>query len=748
MEIKEIFESNNLSGSTKKELANFLVSKFGIEKPVAFFEIEKAMQNGDIILNDDTDTIMLPREMGLTKAKLSLSTKGYGFAMIEGRENDVFIPKPFVGKALNGDTILVEIQPDKFDTTKEIAIVRQVLKHTDLNIVGIVQKGKRGMIYVTPDREVFPNIVIPANFQLDARTGDKVVVKVKEYSDKQPTGEIVEILGESYKPEVELLAIARSYELDEKYPEEQQREAEKVKQELSADDLVGRLDLRNELIITIDGDDAKDLDDAISLKKNSNGTWRLGVHIADVGEYVKMDSVLDKEAFNRATSVYFPRFVIPMLPKALSNGICSLNPQVPRLALSVFMDINNDGQVVKHEIKETVIESNERMTYKNVQAILDGDEALRTRYAEIVPMLEDMATLSDILRNMRFKRGEVDFELRETKIELDENNDVTEVKEYPYLQSNGIIESFMLVANETIAEHYENLKLPFCYRIHQKPDNERYENFLTFLNQYNVSIKDAEEGLNGSKLQNLFDQIKEEEYATVVRRVALRTMKKAIYAPENDGHFALAAPYYCHFTSPIRRYPDLCIHRIIKKDLRGELTPESVEYLKGFVTKACKQSSEKERNADEAERTVDDYLKCMYMKKHLGEEFDGVISGVTDNALYIELPNTIEGEVKIADLPYDKYEYDEIMHRLAGKNHCFKLGDKMKIKVLSSNEISRELCFGPIFEKEDLKDFKDKKNKKKYEEEKEYKGNKKRQKGKKTGKNKKKDKYQDEEFEL
>jgi len=605
-------------------------------------------------------------------------------------------------------------------------------------------------VYVAPDKDVFPNIVIPANFQLDARTGDKVVVKVKEYSDKQPTGEIVEILGESYKPEVELIAIARSYELDEKYPEEQQREAEKVKQELNADDLTGRLDLRNELIITIDGDDAKDLDDAISLKKNKDGTWHLGVHIADVGEYVKMDSVLDREAFNRATSVYFPRFVIPMLPKALSNGICSLNPQVPRLALSVFMDINENGKVLKHEIKETVIESKERMTYKNVQAILDGDEDLRNRYAEIVPMLEDMAKLSDILKNMRFKRGEVDFELRETKIELDENNEVTEVKEYPYLQSNGIIESFMLVANETVAEHYENLKLPFCYRIHQKPDSDRYDKFLTFLKQYNVSIKDAEEGLNGSKLQNLFDKISEEDYATVVRRVALRTMKKAIYAPENDGHFALAAPYYCHFTSPIRRYPDLCIHRIIKKDIRGELTPESIEYLKEFVTKACRQSSEKERNADEAERTVDDYLKCLYMKKHLGEEFDGVISGVTDNALYVELPNTIEGEIKIADLPYDEYEYDEVMHRLAGKNRCFKLGDKMKIKVLSSNEISRELCFGPIFEKEDLKNCNAKKgkSKKKYQEEKSFKDNKKKQKGKKSG-NKKKERYfDDQEFEL
>ena len=390
MEIKEIFESNNLSGSTKKELANFLVAKFGIDKPVAFFEIEKAMQNGDIVLNDNTDTLMLPRELGLTKAKLSLSPKGYGFAMIRDREEDVFIPKPFIGKALNGDTVLVEIQPDKFDATKEIAIVREVLKHTDLNIVGIVQKGKRGMVYVVPDKDVFPNIVIPASFQLDARTGDKVVVKVKEYSDKQPTGEIVEILGESYKPEVELLAIARSYELDEKYPEEQQKEAEKVKQELSAEDLVGRLDLRNELIITIDGDDAKDLDDAISLTKNKNGTWHLGVHIADVGEYVKMDSVLDKEAFNRATSVYFPRFVIPMLPKALSNGICSLNPQVPRLALSVFMDINENGKVVKHEIKESVIESGVRaklveirMQGKDHSTFIGYDESLYLKVAVI-----------------------------------------------------------------------------------------------------------------------------------------------------------------------------------------------------------------------------------------------------------------------------------------------------------------------------------------------------------------------------
>lgn len=698
--LSKIFEEEKLSGYNKKELAEFLANKFKIEKSVAYFEIEKALNEGELVLGKDDQALFLPKELNLVKAKLSLSARGYGFAIIEGRENDLFIPKAFLGKALNGDTVLVEIQPDKFNPEKEMGIIRQVVKRTDLNIVGTVEKGKRGSIYVVPDNNLYPAITIPREFELDARKGDKVVVKIKDYSDKAPSGEIVEVLGESFKPEVELLGIARSYNLDENYPEEQLRLAEKVPQELTAKDLEGRLDLRGERIITIDGDDAKDLDDAISLTKNADGTWHLGVHIADVGNYVPMDSVLDQEAFERATSVYFPRFVIPMLPKALSNGICSLNPQVPRLTLSVFMDIDNQGKVIRHSIHEAVIESKERMTYNNVQKILDGDEALRERYKDIVPMIEDMSKLSDILKNMRLKRGEVDFELRETKIELDENNEVSEVKEYPYLKSNEIIESFMLVANETVAQHYEKLKMPFCYRVHQKPDSERYENFLTFIKQYGVNIKDADEGLNGSKLQNLFDEISGEDYSTVVRRVALRTMKKAIYSPSCDGHFALNAPYYCHFTSPIRRYPDLCIHRIIKKDLRGELNKENTEYLKGFVAKACKQSSEKERNADEAERAVDDYLKCLYMKKHLGEEYEGVISGVSESAIFVELPNTIEGQINVADLPKDTFEYDDIMHRLVGKNHTYRLGDTLKIKVLSSNEISRELTFGLVREME------------------------------------------------
>jgi len=696
--IKELIKNEKLSGSTQKELAEFLTKKFNIEKTVAFFEIQQAIHNGDIVLDEKTQVLNLPEDLNLVKARLSMSRHGYGFAIVEGRETDVFIPRPFIGKALNGDTIFIEIQPDKFNPDKEMGIVRQVVKRTDVNVVGVVEKGKKGQIYVVPDNKIFPLVVIPREFELDARRGDKVVVKIKDYSDKEPRGEIVEVLGESYKPEVELLGIARSFNLDEKYPEEQERVASKVKQELSEEDFKGRLDLRGEQIITIDGDDAKDLDDAISLSRNSDGTYHLGVHIADVGEYVKQDSVLDQEAFNRATSAYFPRFVIPMLPKALSNGICSLNPQVPRLALSVFMDIDGNGKVVRHSIHESVIESKERMTYKNVQKILDGDKAMQERYANIVPMIKNMEKLSDVLKDMRMQRGEVDFELRETKIELDENNEVSEIMEYPYLKSNGIIESFMLVANETVAEHFEKMKIPFCYRVHAKPDSERYQNFLTFIKQYDVSMKDAENGLNGSKLQNLFDEIKDEEYAEVVRRVALRTMKKAIYLPTCDGHFALNAPYYCHFTSPIRRYPDLCIHRIIKKALRNELNQNNIDYLKGFVTKACQQSSEKERNADEAERTVDDYLKCLYMKKHLGEEFEGKITGVNESGIFVELPNTIEGQIKITSLPNDDYEYDEIMHRLNGKHHTFKMGDTAKIKVLSANELDREILFGLMLE--------------------------------------------------
>jgi len=691
-EIVELFNISNMSGRSIKTFANVVAQKMKIDKSVAYFQINNCIKAGAIYFDTKKDNLYKPEDLGFKSGKLFLHKNGFGFVKVQGLESDVFVPKAFVGRAMHGDVVMLTLEKDRFDESKSIGIIREVISHSPQNIVGRVEKNNKGNLIVVPDNQNFPSIEIPKDFKLEATTNDKVVVRLKDYDDKMPKGEIIEVLGESFKPEVEVLGIARAYDLYEKYPEEQVNEARKIQQEVTLDSMSGRRDLTNETIITIDGDDSKDLDDAISLTMNEDGTYHLGVHIADVGNYVPKHGVLDKEAYERATSVYFPRFVYPMLPVELSNGICSLNPQVKRLALSVFMDIDNQGKVINHEICESIIESNERMTYTNVQKILDKDENLRERYIKIVPMLENMEKLSDILTAMRFNRGEVDFELRETKIVLDAQNNVVDIKAYPYTKANLLIESFMLVTNEVVAEHFKKLGIPFVYRVHDRPDQERLDKFKKFIEQYGINFKHKEK-LSSKDIQLLFDEIKGQDYAQVVRRVALRTMRKAIYSPECDGHFALSAPFYCHFTSPIRRYPDLEIHRIMKKALNHKLTHDEIAILNKEVLASSKHSSEQERNSDEAERAVDNYYKCKYMEKFIGEEYTAVISGVSETKLWIELPNTIEGCVKVESLPSDKYVYNDALLTLTGERRKFRLGDTINIKLTNVNSTTREINF-------------------------------------------------------
>ena len=705
--IIEIYRKQKKNGiCSVNMLANAVAFACDLDSETAMYQVKSLIENGDLVVDLNSKSLSTPQEMGLVQGVLSKNPKGFGFVSAEGFSEDIFIPAVFMGKALYGDRVLVEIVDDKFNEGKKCGIIRAVTGHTTKNVVGTIEKHSKKLYLVPDEADKYPMIEIQPNFTLDALPNDKVVVKIQSYDDKLPVGEVVEILGDSYDASTQIKAILRSYDLYEQYPTRQVDYAKTIKQQVEPEQIKGRLDLRDQLIFTIDGDDAKDFDDAISLSINEDGTYHLGVHIADVSEYVKPNSILAEEAYERATSNYFPRLVLPMLPTELSNGICSLNPHVDRLTLSAFMDIDKNGKVLHFEMHKSVINSKERMTYKNFQKILNGDKEMCLRYPHLIEIAKNMETLSDILSKSRDRRGELDFDLPETQIILDENNEVIDIQAYPIEKSNQLIESFMVVTNEAVAEFMGEVKIPAIYRVHNIPDPERLASFNRFLGQYGLAIKCAGNDfveITPKDFQKLLKEIEDKEYGEVVRKVALRSTKKAYYDIEDLGHFALANKHYCHFTSPIRRLPDLIIHTIIKEYLDGSLSNERKKYWEHYTVELARNSSEKERNADEAERTVNDYYKCKYMSKFIGEEFEGKVNGVTADKIYVELPNTVEGAIKIADLPFDNYVLDEDLHRLDGEHMSFKLGDAVKVKVLSANEIAREINFGLV--KDFVKDY-------------------------------------------
>lgn len=699
-DILNLYQKQRKKGKcTFKMLANTMAYAFDLNESEAEAQLKEMMRNGDFVFDEDAKSLRTPQELGLVQGVLSKNAKGYGFVRINGQAEDIFVPSVYMGKALNGDRVLLEIVDDKFNADKVCGIIRAVTGHTSRNIVGTVQK-KNKRLYLLPDEsDKYPMIEISPNFSLDALPNDKVVVKVQSYEDRFPVGEVVEILGDSYEASAQIKAILRSFDLYENYPEKQVNFAKKIPQEVQPEQLKGRLDLTEELIFTIDGDDAKDFDDAISLSMNEDGTFRLGVHIADVSEYVKPNSVLAEEAYERGTSTYLPRLVLPMLPNDLSNGICSLKPQVVRLTVSSFMDINHNGEVTNFQPVISFIKSQERMTYKNFQKILDGDKEMCLRYPHLIKVAKQMKELSDILEKNRVRRGELDFDLPETQINLDEDYNVVDITPYPVLDSNKIIESFMVINNEEMAKFFEKNKLPGIYRVHGTPDPDRLEAFNRFLGQYGLAIKvkgnDFAE-IQPKDFQKLLKQIEDKEYGEVIRKVALRSTKKAYYDVEDLGHFALANENYCHFTSPIRRLPDLICHTILKEHLRNSLTAERKTYWDKMIVSLARNASEKERVADDAERAVNDYYKCKYMANFLGEEFVGKVNGVTSDRIFVELPNTVEGAIKIADLPYDNYILDEDLHRLDGKYMSFKMGDTIKVRVLATNDLTRTIDFGLV----------------------------------------------------
>ena len=627
--------------------------------------------------------------------------RGFGFVTVEGEEEDIFIPADQTNGAFHMDTVQVAIARTSGGKRKEGTVVKIVARGTT-QLVCTYEKSKT-FGFAVPDNQRFAqDIFIPVERSKGAVSGHKVVVEITDYgkNGKKPEGKVVEIIGHINDPGTDIMSIVKGYDLPVEFSPKIMKQVENVSNEVSKADMAGRMDLRDWQTVTIDGEDAKDLDDAITLVKEGE-LYKLGVHIADVSNYVQENSALDVEALKRGTSVYLVDRVIPMLPHKLSNGICSLNAGENRLALSCIMMIDAKGNVVDHTIAETVIRVDRRMSYTSVKKILEEhDETECREYEELVPMFELMRELAAILRKKRMKRGSIDFDFPETKIILDEKGRPVEIKPYDRNVATKIIEDFMLIANETVAQDYFWQELPFVYRTHENPDAEKIKKLGTFINNFGYTIHIGQDEVHPKELQKLLMKIDGTPEEALISRLTLRSMKQAKYTTMNTGHFGLATNYYCHFTSPIRRYPDLQIHRIIKDNLRGRMNAGKIDHYEKILPEVAKHSSEMERRADEAERETDKLKKVEYMEERIGQVFEGVISGVTEWGFYVELPNTIEGLVHVTTLTDDYYHYQEATYEMVGEatNRRYKLGQKVKVMVMGTDRLLRTIDFRVVRE--------------------------------------------------
>lgn len=626
------------------------------------------------------------------------NVRGFGFVVTEGEDSDVFIGEEDTGGAFDGDKVEFVLTKEGRGRSREGKITR-IISRGLKEIVGLYQKkDTQNYGFVIPDNQKFArDVFIPIEKSKGAVNGHKVVVELTSYGEagKKPEGKVTEIIGHINDPGTDIMSIVKGYGLPVEFSEKILNQADRVAKDVSQADMAGRKDLRGWQMVTIDGEDAKDLDDAVSLTKEGDN-YILGVHIADVTNYVQENSAIDREARERGTSVYLVDRVIPMLPHRLSNGICSLNAGTDRLALSCIMTVNPKGVVIGHEIAETVIRVDERMTYTSVKKILeDEDPAERTRYGELVPLFERMRELSRVLREQRQRRGSIDFDFPETFLVLDENGRPTDIRPYDRNVATKIIEDFMLLANETVAEDYYWQELPFVYRTHEVPDEEKIRALATFINNFGYSMHIGVNEIRPKEIQKLLAKVEDTPEEAMICRLALRSMKQARYLPENIGHFGLAANYYTHFTSPIRRYPDLQIHRIIKDNLRGRMDEKRIEHYQGILEEVTKHSSEMERRADEAERETIKLKKAEYMQQHIGEEYEGVISGMTKWGMYVELANTVEGLVHVTNMTDDHYDYYEDRYEMTGAHthKTYKLGQQIRVRVIGADRLMRTIDF-------------------------------------------------------
>lgn len=634
--------------------------------------------------------------------------KGFGFVEIEGRDEDLYIPEDKTGGAFHKDTVEVALLPRSGGKRQEAQVIK-IISRGLTQLVGTYQKSKNFGFVIPDNGKVSADIFVPKERSKGAVDGHKVVVEITDYGNdkKSPEGKIVEILGHFNDPGVDIMSIVRGYDLPMEFSDKVMNQVERVAKDVTEADMAGRRDLRDVVMVTIDGEDAKDLDDAVSISYDGVN-FQLGVHIADVTNYVQENSALDREALKRGTSVYLVDRVIPMLPHALSNGICSLNAGCDRLSLSCLMTIDGKGDVVSYDICESVINVDKRMTYTAVNEILTNENAFtdHPEYEEYKPfeeMFQHMATLSEILIQKRRRRGAIDFDFPEAKIVLDREGTPLAIKPYERNVATMLIESFMLAANETVAEHFYWMQMPFVYRVHDVPDGEKMQKLVTFINNFGYTMKSI--GRSGKKvsdaevhpkeIQKLLAKIAGTPEEAMISRLALRSMKQAKYSVEPTGHFGLACSYYSHFTSPIRRYPDLQIHRIIKEQLRGRMNEVRLSHYESILPEVCNQSSKLERRADEAERETEKLKKAQYMEAHLGEVYEGIISGITAWGIYVELPNTVEGLVHVSKLPGDYFYFDEQNYEMVGQSTgmCYKLGMKVHVYATDTDRIARTIDF-------------------------------------------------------
>lgn len=682
----------------KKEELAVIFDIHPAEMPMFYNFLDELEEDG-YIGRTKKGKIMSLNQMGLFVGKFVSHRKGFGF--VESDEEytqDLFIPADNVNTAMHNDRVIAEIVTPATDDRRAEGKIIKVVKREVTEVVGLFQPSKN-FGFVVPDNKKFnQDIYIPKKFFSGAKENDKVVVEITVWpaEDRKPEGKIIEVLGQKGERGVEIDSIVKAHGLPEEFPKKVLDEAEFVAVPIPEEEIQRRFDIRDLKTFTIDGEDAKDLDDAVSIEKLPNGNFKLGVHIADVTHYVREKSKLDKEALKRATSVYLVDKVIPMLPKTLSNGMCSLNPFEDKLTLSIFMEINDKGEVVKHDIHESVINSKARMTYTEVSDILEKDDPLlKKTFSHMVDEFKMSEELARILMKRRERRGSIDFDFPEAKIILNKDGEVVDIKHYERRISNRIIEEFMLISNETIAEHYFWLGLPFVYRVHETPSAEKMEQLSKFVATFGYTIKGDLEDVHPKALQAIVENIKGKREEEAISTILLRSLKQARYEPTCLGHFGLAAKYYCHFTSPIRRYPDLQIHRIIKEQLNNKINQKRQDQLSNIVEYASTQSSERERAAELAERDVHDYYKACYMADKVGQEFEGTISSVTNFGMFVELENTIEGLVRLANMADDYYIYDDMTYTIIGERtkKTFRIGDPVRIRVDRVNVDFREIDF-------------------------------------------------------
>lgn len=657
--------------------------------------LDALVMEGKLTINLKGKIKLLPSDVKV--GRYMATQRGFGFVRVEGEDDDIFVPESYTRGAMDGDTVQILVKKDAGEGKRREGEILHVMEHGNRIIVGTYTRSRNFGFVVADNQKFTRDIYVAKADSKGAVTGHKVVVEITDFGDevRKPEGKVLEILGHVNDPGVDILSVIKAFGLPEEYPDEVMAQVEKIEDEVDPKEKSGRADFRSLQTVTIDGEDAKDLDDAITLTKEGE-IYHLGVHIADVTQYVTEGSPLDKEALKRGTSVYLVDRVIPMIPHKLSNGICSLNQGVDRLALSCVMDINAKGEVIEHRICESVINVDRRMSYTSVHKIVEEkDEAERNEYEELIPMFELMYELADILKARRDKRGSIDFDFPEAKVILDGQGKPIEVKEYERTKANRIIEEFMLAANQTVAEDYFWQELPFVYRTHESPDMEKIENLSVFVENFGYTLKIKEDEIHPKEIQKLMKGVAGKPEEALISRLALRSMKQARYTTGCEGHFGLAMKYYCHFTSPIRRYPDLQIHRIIKENLHGKMNEKRIAHYKRILPEVTDRTSALERRAEESEREVDKMKKAEYMEQFIGESFEGIISGLTTWGMYVELPNTIEGMIRVADIPGDYFYYDEDRHRMVGERtgKVFKLGEEIKIVVADVDKLTRTVDF-------------------------------------------------------